>query len=61
MNKALCCHQIITIYAKAVFISRVRMAAGGKLAWSKLACSKRDLRLDITLKCGQSFRLKNVF
>jgi len=27
-------------------------------SWRKLLCSKSELRLDITLKCGQSFRWK---
>ena len=26
------------------------------LVWNKLVCSSKELRLDITLKCGQSFR-----
>merc|ERR1719244_253707 len=26
------------------------------IKWSRIKCSKKELRLDITLKCGQSFR-----
>ncbi|XP_023346327.1 N-glycosylase/DNA lyase [Eurytemora carolleeae] len=29
-----------------------------QLIWRKFACSRSELRLDITLKCGQSFRWK---
>jgi len=29
-----------------------------KLSWQVLRCSQKELRLDITLKCGQSFRWK---
>ena len=31
-----------------------------KSGWSKLPCTKYELRLDITLKCGQSFRWKQL-
>ena len=32
-----------------------------KMAWKKLVCTPADLRLDIVLKCGQSFRWKTPF
>lgn len=32
----------------------------GARQWARLACVKRDLRLDITLKCGQSFRWRRL-
>ena len=28
------------------------------MAWRRFACLKSEIRLDITLKCGQSFRWK---
>ena len=32
-----------------------------KMAWKKLVCTPAELRLDIVLKCGQSFRWKTPF
>ena len=31
-----------------------------KTGWNKFPCTKSELRLDITLKCGQSFRWKQL-
>ena len=32
-----------------------------KMVWKKLVCTPAELRLDIVLKCGQSFRWKTPF
>jgi len=36
------------------------MAAFAKRSWNSFLCSPKELRLDISLKCGQSFRWKSV-
>jgi len=36
------------------------MTALNKIVWNAIRCSKKELRLDISLKCGQSFRWKSL-
>eukprot|EP00088_Acartia_fossae_P044188 TRINITY_DN4683_c0_g1_i9.p1 TRINITY_DN4683_c0_g1~~TRINITY_DN4683_c0_g1_i9.p1 ORF type:complete len:408 (-),score=74.66 TRINITY_DN4683_c0_g1_i9:188-1411(-) len=36
------------------------MSVLSKIKWNTIKCTKKELRLDISLKCGQSFRWKSI-
>ena len=43
------------------FIPIINKTDINKMAWRKLACKPTQLRIDIVLKCGQSFRWTTPF
>lgn len=40
---------------KTVMAKHAVLSSGAKM-WRSLSCAKSELRLDLTLACGQSFR-----
>lgn len=59
------CHQNSESYSLSnfdelhLFSARITMSKELEaMPWRRLPCSIKEVRLDITLKCGQSFRLK---